>query len=183
MAEAGTDMALSDYGFPLVLSVSLIVDMYQVYFWCQRHVVVRLRSLMLPIDEQIPYWPSWVWVYSFFLLPDHSLYQLARGLAAPVHPPGDQLRPAFGFSNHHFHAVSRSHAKGLARLQLEAQPIGTILGLRAEPRWTIELFPEHALFGGHVDGAAPLPPSRDRGLLLPAFDWPQLPVYQAALFD
>ena len=33
MAEAGTDMALSDYGFQLVLSVFLIVGMYQVYFW------------------------------------------------------------------------------------------------------------------------------------------------------
>ena len=98
MAEAGTDMALSDYGFQLVLSVFLIVGMYQVYFWCQRHVVVRLRSLMLPIDEQIPLLAVMGLGLQLFLLPDHSLYQLARGLAAPVHPPGDQLRPAFGFS-------------------------------------------------------------------------------------
>ena len=69
MTEAGTDMAISDYVFQLILSVFLIVGMYQVYFWCQRHVVVRPRSLMLPIDERIPYWPSWVWIYSFFYYP------------------------------------------------------------------------------------------------------------------
>ena len=62
-------MAISDYVFQMILSVFLIVGMYQVYFWCQRHVIVQPRSLMLPIDEKIPYWPSWVWVYSFLYYP------------------------------------------------------------------------------------------------------------------
>jgi len=58
-----------DYSVHLVLSVILIVGVYQFYFWCQRNHVVAPRELKLQIDDQIPYWPAWVWVYSFIYYP------------------------------------------------------------------------------------------------------------------
>lgn len=58
-----------DYLVNLVLSVILIVGVYQFYFWCQRHYLSRPRHLMLPLDERIPYWPRWVWIYSFLYYP------------------------------------------------------------------------------------------------------------------
>lgn len=58
-----------DYTFNLTLSVFLIIGVYQFYFWCQRNVLVKPRELRLPIDDRIPYWPSWVWIYSFLYYP------------------------------------------------------------------------------------------------------------------
>lgn len=62
-------MAPTDYMINLTLSVFLIVGVYQFYFWCQRNAVVQPRGLKLFIDERIPYWPSWVWIYSFLYYP------------------------------------------------------------------------------------------------------------------
>ena len=58
-----------DQIFFLILSVFLIFGVYQFYFWCQRNVMVSPRDLQLPIDGRIPYWPSWVWIYSFLYYP------------------------------------------------------------------------------------------------------------------
>src|SRR6185503_9314574 len=58
-----------DYSIHLVLSVILIVGVYQFYFWCQRNHVTAPRELKLQIDDHIPYWPAWVWVYSFVYYP------------------------------------------------------------------------------------------------------------------
>ncbi len=58
-----------DYAVHLVLSVILIVGAYQFYFWCQRNCFTAPRELKLGIDEWIPYWPRWVWVYSFVYYP------------------------------------------------------------------------------------------------------------------
>ncbi len=62
-------MKLMDYAINLVLSVILIVGVYQFYFWCQRNYVATPRELKLRIDEWIPYWPSWVWIYSCIYYP------------------------------------------------------------------------------------------------------------------
>ena len=62
-------MSLEDYVLDLVLSVFLIVGVYQFYFWCQRNPLGSPRELRLPIDDRIPYWPSWVWIYSFLYYP------------------------------------------------------------------------------------------------------------------
>ena len=62
-------MRLIDYGINLVLSVILIVGVYQFYFWCQRNHLATPRELKLQIDERIPYWPSWVWIYSCIYYP------------------------------------------------------------------------------------------------------------------
>ena len=58
-----------DYIINLVMSVFLIVGVYQFYFWCQRNYVARPRELKLAIDEAIPYRPRWVWIYSFLYYP------------------------------------------------------------------------------------------------------------------
>ena len=62
-------MRPADYVIHLVLSVILIIGVYQFYFWCQRNHVAEPRELKLRIDEHIPYWPSWVWIYSCIYYP------------------------------------------------------------------------------------------------------------------
>lgn len=62
-------MKLMDYAINLVLSVILIVGVYQFYFWCQRNTIATPRELKLQVDEWIPYWPSWVWIYSCIYYP------------------------------------------------------------------------------------------------------------------
>lgn len=58
-----------DYAINLTLSVFLIVGVYQFYFWCQRNHVTAPRQLKLRLDDLIPYWPSWVWIYSCIYYP------------------------------------------------------------------------------------------------------------------
>jgi membrane-associated phospholipid phosphatase len=62
-------MTTTDYLIHLVLSVILIVGGYQFYFWCQRNSPVAPREFRLALDERLPYWPSWVWIYSFLYYP------------------------------------------------------------------------------------------------------------------
>ncbi len=62
-------MPAIDYVIHFVLSVILIIGGYQFYFWCQRNSPVEPRELNFAIDERLPYWPSWVWVYSFLYYP------------------------------------------------------------------------------------------------------------------
>src|SRR4051812_40952837 len=58
-----------DYIINLVVSVFLIVGVYQFYFWCQRNYVCRPRALKVSLDDAIPYWPRWVWIYSGLYYP------------------------------------------------------------------------------------------------------------------
>ena len=52
----------------------IIVGGYQIFFWVQRNnYFFRTRCLKTKFDEYIPFWPSWVWAYSF-------LYYLIIGL-------------------------------------------------------------------------------------------------------
>jgi membrane-associated phospholipid phosphatase len=62
-------MTSMDYGIQLVLSVILIVGGYQLYFWCQRHPLAAPREFRFTLDRRIPYWPSWVWIYSLLYYP------------------------------------------------------------------------------------------------------------------
>lgn len=62
-------MRPSDRIAQLVVSAFLIVGVYQFYFWCQRNHVARPRELRTPLDDRIPYWPRWVWIYSFLYYP------------------------------------------------------------------------------------------------------------------
>jgi membrane-associated phospholipid phosphatase len=62
-------MTAIDRILQLVVSVFLIVGVYQFYFWCQRNPMVKPRELRLAIDDRIPYQPRWVWIYSFLYYP------------------------------------------------------------------------------------------------------------------
>jgi len=62
-------MSPTDYLIDLILSGVLIVGGYQFYFWCQRNYLAVPRELRLSVDDRIPYWPSWVWIYSFLYYP------------------------------------------------------------------------------------------------------------------
>jgi membrane-associated phospholipid phosphatase len=59
-----------DHVAELILSVFLIFGVYQFYFWCQTNpLALKPRFLRLPVDDQIPYRPRWVWIYSFLYYP------------------------------------------------------------------------------------------------------------------
>jgi membrane-associated phospholipid phosphatase len=62
-------MNFSDHLIDLVISVFLIVGVYQFYFWCQRNQLARPRALKISLDDAIPYFPSWVWIYSGLYYP------------------------------------------------------------------------------------------------------------------
>jgi len=62
-------MSAIDRIIQLVVSVFLIVGVYQFYFWCQRNPMARTRQFKLPIDDLIPYRPRWTWIYSFLYYP------------------------------------------------------------------------------------------------------------------
>jgi membrane-associated phospholipid phosphatase len=62
-------MSTTDRIIQLIVSVFLIVGVYQFYFWSQRNPLTRPRQLRLPVDDWIPYRPRWVWVYSFLYYP------------------------------------------------------------------------------------------------------------------
>lgn len=62
-------MKPQDYVVNLILSVVLIVGGYQFYFLTQRRPLFRTRTYSSRIDEAIPFWPSWTWIYSFLYYP------------------------------------------------------------------------------------------------------------------
>ena len=62
-------MRVQDRVVTLVLSVVLIVGAYQFYFLTQRLKLARTRIFTSKIDERIPFWPRWAWVYSFLYYP------------------------------------------------------------------------------------------------------------------
>lgn len=58
-----------DYIIHLILSGIIIVGVYQFYFFTQRHMLREAREFSSSIDEKIPFWPGWSWVYSFLYYP------------------------------------------------------------------------------------------------------------------
>ncbi len=60
----------ADFAVHLLLSVILIVGVYQFYFWCQRRALRPAREFAPgPLDRLIPYRPGWVWIYSGLYYP------------------------------------------------------------------------------------------------------------------
>ena len=62
-------MTMADFVVHLLLGAILIIGGYQFYFWCQRNPLRPARELRLPLDDCIPFWPGWVWIYGFFYWP------------------------------------------------------------------------------------------------------------------
>ncbi|MDR2875210.1 MAG: phosphatase PAP2 family protein [Methylobacillus sp.] len=62
-------MRPQDYFVNIILSGVLIVGAYQFYFFTQRHPLRKARAFASALDERIPFWPVWGWVYSFLYYP------------------------------------------------------------------------------------------------------------------
>lgn len=55
-----------DYLILTTLIAVVIVGSYQIFFWVQRNnYFFKTRCFKTKIDDLIPFWPRWVWVYSF----------------------------------------------------------------------------------------------------------------------
>jgi membrane-associated phospholipid phosphatase len=76
-------MSTSDYAIHLVMTVFLIFGVYQFYFWCQRHPQVAPRKFAAALDNRIPYWPVWAWIYSFLYYP--AIVYLNWTVSSPRH--------------------------------------------------------------------------------------------------
>ncbi|ROL60814.1 hypothetical protein D9V86_09005 [Bacteroidetes/Chlorobi group bacterium ChocPot_Mid] len=62
-----SQMTLFQYLQLTALIAVVVPGGYQLYFWTQRHSnFFKTRVLKIWIDDYIPFWPKWVWVYSFF---------------------------------------------------------------------------------------------------------------------
>jgi membrane-associated phospholipid phosphatase len=49
-----------------ILVASVIAGGYQLYFWVQRNnLQLSARCMGIRLDDRIPFWPRWVWFYSF----------------------------------------------------------------------------------------------------------------------
>ncbi|MWV18026.1 hypothetical protein F3I16_18455 [Pseudomonas sp. L-22-4S-12] len=62
-------MQSHDFFINLILSVIMIVGVYQFYFLTQRYTLVEVRTFHSRLDEKMPFWPSWSWIYSFLYYP------------------------------------------------------------------------------------------------------------------
>lgn len=66
-------LTLRDYLVFTSLVAVTVTGCYQLFFWVQRNnYFFRTRCFVSPLDRYIPFWPSWVWIYSF-------LYYIAIG--------------------------------------------------------------------------------------------------------
>jgi membrane-associated phospholipid phosphatase len=49
-----------------ILVAGVIAGGYQLYFWVQRNNLhMSARCMEIQLDDRIPFWPRWVWFYSF----------------------------------------------------------------------------------------------------------------------
>lgn len=62
-------MAFVDYVVMLCLSIVLIIGGYQIYFLPQKTPLRAPYTFSTKFDELIPFYPSWVWVYSGLYYP------------------------------------------------------------------------------------------------------------------
>jgi membrane-associated phospholipid phosphatase len=58
-----------DYAVCLIMAIVMIVGGYQFYFFVQKHHARRPRQFNTRLDDLIPFWPSWVWIYSGLYYP------------------------------------------------------------------------------------------------------------------
>jgi membrane-associated phospholipid phosphatase len=70
-----------------VLVAGVIAGGYQLYFWVQRNNLhLSARCMEIPLDDRIPFWPRWVWFYSFLYYVMIGLTVISiRDLAGGVH--------------------------------------------------------------------------------------------------
>lgn len=48
------------------LVTAVVTGGYQLYFWVQRHNHhYPTRCFKIALDDRVPFWPQWIWIYSF----------------------------------------------------------------------------------------------------------------------
>jgi membrane-associated phospholipid phosphatase len=62
-------LSAADILIDTTLSVFLIFGVYQFYFFTQRHCRTPISLRIAFIDDRIPFWPSWTWIYSGLYYP------------------------------------------------------------------------------------------------------------------
>ena len=62
-------MKIQDYLVYLILSGIAFTGIYQFYFFVQHHQIFKVRTFHSRLDEKIPFWPAWSWLYSFLYYP------------------------------------------------------------------------------------------------------------------
>ena len=66
-------LSLEEYIVFTTLVAIVVTGCYQLFFWVQRNNDrFKTRCFVIGLDSMIPFWPSWVWIYSF-------LYYIAIG--------------------------------------------------------------------------------------------------------
>lgn len=66
-------LSLEEYVVFSTLVAIVVTGCYQLFFWVQRNNFrFKTRCFAIRLDGFIPFWPSWVWIYSF-------LYYIAIG--------------------------------------------------------------------------------------------------------
>ena len=62
-------MTAIDYIVCLVEAVVMIIGGYQFYFFVQRHHFREAREFDTWLDDRLPFWPWWVWIYAVLYYP------------------------------------------------------------------------------------------------------------------
>jgi membrane-associated phospholipid phosphatase len=67
--DALNSMTMFDTLLMILISIILIVGVYQFYFFPQNHPLKEPRELSTKADDKIPFIPSWAWLYSGLYYP------------------------------------------------------------------------------------------------------------------
>jgi membrane-associated phospholipid phosphatase len=62
-------MGAMDYFICLISAIVMIIGGYQFYFFVQKHHYRPALEFDTLLDDRIPFWPSWVWIYSGLYYP------------------------------------------------------------------------------------------------------------------
>jgi membrane-associated phospholipid phosphatase len=58
-----------DYVVMFIMTIILIIGVYQFYFWCQRNNLRKPISIRCFVDDLFTYNPWWIWIYSGIYYP------------------------------------------------------------------------------------------------------------------
>ena len=58
-----------DYVVMFIMTIILIIGVYQFYFWCQRNNARKPIQLKCPVDGLFKFRPWWIWIYSGIYYP------------------------------------------------------------------------------------------------------------------
>ena len=66
----GSTLSYNQYLVFTSLVAVVIVGGYQLYFWVQENSSrSKVHCLKMKLDDYIPFWPKWIWIYSFLYFP------------------------------------------------------------------------------------------------------------------